>query len=312
MLAPAAPGPHIADCSLVVVAFHKPASLATLLGWLGGSGIELVVVNVEEDEGVAAVAAGAVLVPLPGNPGYAAGVNRGAALAHGDVVVFSNDDVLCDAAALRELAGVVARGEADVAVPRVVDETGATVRTVQALPSVRALTRECLLLPDAPVPWLASRLRVEKWREPAEREVVGAASAVMVAVRADLLREVPLPEAYFMYWEEAEWFARLARRGARVLYVPDVTIEHAGGRVVTSVAKSRLLARNAVRCIRRLEGPGAARTAYIVGVLWQLRLVVAALVRRVGSGSGPDAGGVLKARLAGLRAGLLAWQETRR
>ena len=297
--------------SVVVVAYHRPKLLGPLLEELQAPFLELIVVNVEEDPEVAAVAEawGATVVPVAGNPGYAAAVNRGAEAARAGVVVFSNDDVSFDALTARELGAVVSGGGSDVAVPRIVDRSGQTVRTIQALPSLRSLCRDWLLLPDEPVGWLSRWLVVEKWRAPMSREAVQAASAVTVAVRSDLLRKIPVPEAYFLYWEEAEWFALLARSGVRVLYVAEVTVVHEGGRLVTSATKSALLARNAVRCIRRLDGVRSARLAYVVILAWQARLVASALVRR--AIRHPRDRSLLAARRAGLRAALRAWPETR-
>lgn len=298
--------------SLVVVAFHRPNQLEALLGGAAGELVEQIVVNVEADQDVRAVCERhrATEVSVADNPGYASAVNRGVAAAQGSVVVFSNDDVECPVATVRGLAAVVESGQADVAVPRVVDPTGESVRTVQAVPSVRSLLLECALLPDSPVPWLARWFVVQKWRAPWAPERVGAVSAIAVAVRRDLLVECPLPEAYFMYWEESEWFAVLESRGALVQFRPELSVVHLGGRAVPSAGKSALIARNAVRCIRRLYGRRAARIAYVITVLWQLRLVATCLARLAAEPSAATRS-LLSARLAGLRAGLTSWRETR-
>jgi GT2 family glycosyltransferase len=296
--------------SLVVVAFHRPNQLDGLLAATAGDFVEQIVVNVEADPAVRAVCERrrATEVAVPDNAGYASAVNRGVAVALGTVVVFSNDDVECSLATVLGLAAVVESGQADVAVPRVVSFTGESVRTVQAVPSVRSLLLESALLPDAPLPWLASRIAVQKWREPRVPERVGAASAVAVAVRRDLVVECPLPEAYFMYWEESEWFALLERRGALVDFRPELSVVHLGGRAVLSAEKSALIARNAVRCIRRLYGRRSARLAYLITVLWQLRLFLTGLARLAARPS-PATRSLLSARLAGLHAGVKSWRE---
>ena len=68
--------------------------------------------------------------------------------------------------------------------------------------------------------------------------------------------------------------------------------------------KQRLLARNAVRCVRRTQGRFAAARAWPVVVLWQLRLLVVDTLRMLG-GRQNRAG----ARLAGVGAALGAWRE---
>lgn len=286
--------------SCVVVAFHRPEALQRLLSRLDHPDLEVLVVNVENDPTVAAVA-GTRALPLPGNPGYATAVNHGVAAARGEVIVFTNDDVEADAGAVLALAGAVRSGRADVCVPRVLDGGGEVERTVAPLVSAASLAREWMLLPDHPVGPL--RRGVEKWRLPTGPERIDAAAAVMVAARAELLRRIPLPEAYFLYWEESEWFWRLHRAGATVLYDPTVSVRHSGGRDDVRVEKSRLLATNAVRCIRRTQGRARAALAWPVVVLWNLRLVAQDALRPA---RGRDRVG---ARMAGLRAALGAWRE---
>jgi len=299
----------------VVVAFHRPGSLAALLAALQDPGLAVIVVNVECDESVAAVARehGAVLVDLAGNPGYAAAVNLGVERADDGVVVFLNDDCRIEARDVLRLAAVVApdgSGRVDVAVPRVVDAEGVLERTIAAVPTPTSLAREWMLLPDTPVRALAGTVRVEKWRAPDTPERIDAAAAVVVATRRALLRELPLPERYFLYWEESEWFWRLRERGAVVEYRPEITCVHVGGRDDVRPEKSRLLARNAVRCVRVTQGRASGAVAWIVVVGWNLRLVATDAVRRaVRPGAGSRAR--LHARLAGLSAAAASWRELR-
>lgn len=294
--------------TFAVVAYHRPDSLRALLKAVGGDArIETIVVNVDDDAAVAAVAAeaGAATVPLPGNPGFAAAVNAAARVASTSTVVFSNDDVATDAAAVLALAGAAGDG---VAVPHVVDPGGRTQPTIAALPGWRSLAVEWLLLPDRPVPGLRWA-PVQKWRAPVAAEPVAAASATVVAVRTALLRDVPLPEQYFLYWEEMDWFARLARRGVAVWYRPEIVVTHRGGRAEVRADKARLLSRNAVRCVRATRGRAAAAAAWPVVVAWSVRLAVLD-IGRAAMGSAPARRRV-RARLAGVRAATAAVGEIR-
>jgi GT2 family glycosyltransferase len=288
----------------VIVAYHRPEPLARLLDALRDPALELVVVNVDADPAIAQIAAGATVVDLPGNPGFAAGINAGARVASARVVVFMNDDLDAAAATILALADVVDAG-ADVAIPATVDRDGNIERTILPLPSVGALARDWLLLPDAPVPVLR-RLHVPKWRVPDDLERIPAATAAMAAVRAELLRAVPVPEDYFLYWEEAAWFYELARRHKRVVFVRHAPIGHAGWRDDVRPRKSALIARNAVRCIRRTQGRWRAALAYPIVVLWQVRLVLVDGLRTV---VGRRDRAVLHARLAGVRAALVSYRE---
>jgi len=294
-----------------IVAYRRPGLVHDALARLVGSGVEVVVVNVGRDEGVAEVVRSA---PVPAclveidNRGYAAAVNVIARAARGDVVVFANDDARITGGDVARLAAVVARGDADVAVPRVVDGDSCLERTIAAIPDPASLAREWLLLPDQPVKRLDGRMRVHKWRAPERPERIEAAAAVVVAVRRDLLLELPLPEEYFLYWEESEWFWRLRARGAVVQYRPEITCEHDGGRGDVRPEKSRLLARNAVRCVRRTQGRAAALAAVIVVIAWNLRLVMVDGCRVITRPSARRRRR-LRARWAGLAAALTSWGE---
>lgn len=287
--------------SCVVVAFHRPAPLAALLRALGPD-VDSVVVNVDCDPHVSRVvaAAGAVEVPVAGNPGYGPAVNAGVQRATGELVAFMNDDIVIAPPALRTLAAVVAGGRAAVAVPRIVDGGGEVELTIAALPTPRALAREWLLLPDRPSRLRFGRGPVQKWRSPEHAEVIDAATAAVVVTARQTLFDHPLPAAYFLYWEESEWFWWLRQAGLRVMYEPAAVAVHAGGRADVRTAKSRLMARNAVRCIRRTQGRWAAARAYPIVVAWNARLVVTAAARRPAW---------LRARLAGLAAAVASITE---
>jgi GT2 family glycosyltransferase len=117
-----------------------------------------------------------------------------------------------------------------------------------------------------------------------------------------------LPETYFLYWEESEWFWWLHRAGLRVEYRPELAVRHAGGRTDIRPEKCRLLARNAVRCVRRTQGPGAAARAFPVVVAWTLRLLVVDAVRHLRRRD-ERTRQVLASRWAGVVAAGHAWRE---
>ncbi len=298
------------EASCVVVAFHRPAQLAELLSAIETDNLERIVVNVDADPEVRAAAAarGAVSFDLTGNPGYGAAVNFGVTRAHGDIIVFKNDDLVIGASDVHRLVSAAQGGDGRVVVPRLVHPDGSTERTIAALPTPSSLALEWMLLPDAPVPVIARCLHPQKWRAPAFREPIQAAMAAVVAAPRDVLLQEPIPEAYFMYWEEMEWFWRLAARRVPVVYEPSATAVHGGGREEVGANKSRLLARNAVRCVRRTQGSTQAALAWIVVIAWNLRLVVVDAGRALRA---EPARARLGARVAGLAAAVAAVTELR-
>lgn len=287
---------------VVIVAYHRPEPLRRSVPAMLAEGFGVVVVNVEEDPEVAAVVAdaGAVEVGIRANVGFAAAVNAGVLAATAPVVVFMNDDLTVDPSALVTLTDLIASGTCSVVVPSVWNGAGGLEPTISALPSVWRLLVEWTLTPDHRPP-LMPDLGVQKWRQPATRERVLAASATLVACRRELLVRLPLPAAYFLYWEESEWFWHLRRMGVDVWYEPAVAVEHRGGRQDLRTAKAALLARNAVRCVRRTQGRLAAAVAWPVVVLWSGRLLATALVR-VALRPSPSTRNAVRVRVAGLGA----------
>lgn len=296
------------EVSCVVIAFHRPELLARLLDLLTHPAIEVIVVNVGDDPEISTLAQPRVIA-LPGNPGYAAAVNLGVLAVRSGVVVFMNDDLEIDADAVLELAAPVREGWADVNLPCVVDKDGYREPTISALVTPANLAKEWLLLPDHPNLLRCWFRGIQKWRAPVQPERIDAGAATVVATTTQLMLDEPLPEQYFLYFEESDWFWRLHRRGSRVMYDPRVRARHTGGRDDVRPLKSQLLARNAVRCVRRTQGRGSASIAWPIVVLWNLRLV---LVDQIRSWRGSKvAAARVPARLHGLRAAVGAWKEIR-
>lgn len=294
--------------TLVIVAFHRPRQLARLLEATGAApGLARLVVNVEDDVDVqaVAVASGAEVVALSGNPGFAAAVNTGVRHVSSPFVVIANDDVVVAASAVLHLVAAVQSGDSDVALPQLITSNGEVELTIMALPTLGRLLLEWALLPDEPP--LGWAFGIEKWRRPVTPEGIESGSAAIFATRRSLLVETPLPERYFLYWEEQEWFWQLRTEGIVVEYRPEISAVHDGGRTEVRPQKSALLARNAVRCVRHTQGRGRAALAVPIVVLWNLRLWVVDVVRAT-LGSVP-ARQRLGARRVGLAASFSSWRE---
>lgn len=269
--------------ALIVVAYRRPESLERVLGSVDAD-VHLVVVNVDADERVAEVAArhGADLTLAVGNRGYAAAVNAGVDRLprNIDVVVFSNDDVEFAPEALHRLMTHVRPRSCAVALPAIVDSGGERQRTLAPRVTLLSLLIQWALLPDRPPQWLGDHVPITRWRLPEQTEVVPGGTGTVVAASRALIERHPLPEEYFMYWEEREWFDVISQTSAVVSYLPGAVVRHEGGRGDVRAEKQRLIVRNAILCVRRQHGVVAAVVAWPIVILWQVRLSVqtAALV----------------------------------
>lgn len=253
-----------------VVAYRDPHSLGRLLDSVIGFD-EVLVANVTADPEVDAVCRerDVTVLRIDGNVGYAAAVNRLADAVLSDRLLFTNDDVVLGTGAAEACRAV--RGA--VAVPRITDGQR-IVRSVRAIPTVRAFLLEWVLLPD-----VGPRVGVvQKWRLPEHTERVQAATAAAVLCDVDVLRRVPLPEDYFLYWEELDWFWRLADDEVRVVYAPDLMVWRRGGRDEIGTSKWRLMGRNLVVLGRRRYGRRGAVVYFLITVLWLIRLSITDLL----------------------------------
>jgi GT2 family glycosyltransferase len=295
------------EVSCIIPCYHRAELLRGALARLTDPRLEIVVVNGETDPDVARVAEPYVHVPRK-ESGFCSGVNLGARRVSSDYVLFMNDDILIDVDDVLRLRETVASGQADVAVPAILNPQGALEPTIRALPTPSALFREWFLFPESRIGWLQKAVGLEKWRRPKQTEQIQAAGTPVIATSTALLRTVPLPEDYLLNWDEIEWFWRLREGGKSVLYVPDTHAVHLGGGPQDiSAFKSRLMTTNAVRCVRRTQGRGAARVAFFVVLLYNLRLVTVAALRRVTRRE--RSRGELAARIAGILETRASWRE---
>lgn len=221
---------------------------------------DVVVVNVTADSSVAAVVEsfGRPVLPVRENVGYGAGVNVGVAALppEVDVVFFMNADV--------RLLGIweePASADKYVYVPRQRGTDGRPQRTLSSLPTAGAFIREWVLGRSGPS-W------THDGRLPADAYANGAA---VIAPRS-VMEFHPLPEDYFLYWEEAAWFWRLADAGESV-FLSHVEVERPSGRLESSRTKSYLIGKNLLRLARERYGRPAGIVYACLGGAWLVRLL---------------------------------------
>jgi GT2 family glycosyltransferase len=264
----------VTSVALGVVAFRDGPALDRLLASAQGFD-EVLVANVTVDPTVADVCSrhGAREVPVPGNPGFAAGVGALAARATADQLLFCNDDVelLADTAAVARRVG----RPGGVVAPALVDAAGQPTPSVHALPTPGRVLLELVALPDHG----PEGLGVQKWRRPTATEPVPAVTAAAVLVDRQVLLRHPLPTEYFLYWEELSWFWALRDAGVDTVLEPALRVRRDGGRSEVGADKWRLLGANLVRLGEERYGP-VGRVGYgVLAVLWLGRLALTDVLR---------------------------------
>jgi GT2 family glycosyltransferase len=210
----------------------------------------VIVHNPDRVPNVADVSApeGAEVIRMATNGGYAAAMNRGIAAARRwagvEGVVLLTHDVVLEPQTLAALHRTAA-AHPDYAV------LGPVLRQ----PSIRhGLSYGSAQRSDGSVGHITER--------PEGSEVIDVPcvdGSVLYVRRAALVNDAPLPERYFMYFEEAYLCSSLARRGWKTGSVPAATATSTPGGASRAAAYSYLYARNGLDWTRTFGPPGSGR-----------------------------------------------------
>jgi N-acetylglucosaminyl-diphospho-decaprenol L-rhamnosyltransferase len=216
--------------------------------------------------------------------GFAGGCTAGARAAGAPHLLFLNTDARLDRHALeRLLAAFAAEPAAAGFAPRLVGADGRSQAAWQLkpLPGAAALLAHAFF-------WDPRR---GPRREPPAGTPIGQPAAAALALRRDWFDALGgFDEGYFPAWfEDVDLARRLADRGGRILYAPDVVVVHRGGASVPALGYRRFLAaydRNLARYLGRHHGRGWAllfRALVPLGALARLALLPLRRPRRAAS-----------------------------
>ena len=206
------------------------------------------------------------LVPLPGNRGFAGGVNEGIRRSRGDWVLILNNDLTVEPTTLEEVLAV-GRSSPDVgsvaAQMRFADER-ATINSAGIVIDRLGIAYDRLV----GAPATAS--------EAAPTEVFGASAGAALYRRAMLDEVGGLDESFFIFLEDADLAWRARQAGWRCLYAPGAVVHHHHSATAGHGSslkyfhvgrnRVRMLAKNADRDHLRRYGPAmvAYDLAYVV------------------------------------------------
>ncbi|NTV53217.1 MAG: glycosyltransferase family 2 protein [Candidatus Firestonebacteria bacterium] len=210
------------------------------------------------------------------NAGFAAATNQGRRRARGAVWVMLNPDTEVLPGALARLKRELEQApELTAAGPQLLNDDRSLQPSGRRFPSLGRMVAELFF----PKGWKNSRqgLRVMFGRadfsQPAWVEELSG--ACVMARRETFARVGLLDEAYFLYFEEVDWFRRLARLRGRARYVPAAQVVHHWGGGSSQAAEAGVLhnARSAFYYWRKfhgLSGVLALRALYALRALWGL------------------------------------------
>lgn len=228
--------------SVIVVAADSGAELKDCVNRVltSSAPVELIISdNASSDGSVETVAAGAAadarvrIVRNGTNLGFAAGCNRGAASARGDVLAFLNPDCRLEVDALARLRAI-ADSDPQIGVlgARIVGVDGAyepASRRRDPLLRRALMTMTGLSRFAARLPALAGANLPEHAGAPAFEDVDAVSGALMLLPRAVFSRIGGFDEGYFLHCEDLDLCRRVRDAGARVVCANSLNVVHVKG-----------------------------------------------------------------------------------
>lgn len=173
-------------------------------------------------------------LPLESNAGYAGGLARGVEAATGDVLLLANPDLVFPSRFLPPLLSALERPAAGAAGPRFTwDDEGLWLLPPLWLPTAlgeaaKILARSRFRL-RGPLFRAWHAVARPQWEATETTRVPGLVGALFVVPRGVWERVGPLDERYPLFFEDTDWFVRLAREGLSALLVPSSRVVHIGG-----------------------------------------------------------------------------------
>ncbi len=165
------------------------------------------------------------------NIGFAAGVNLAASETRAPFLLLLNPDTRLDAGVVDALRRTLEqRPDAGVAGPRVVNDDGTVQASARRFPDVTTplAGRTSWLTSMFPGNWLTTRNL--KGLDAAEAMRVDWISGACLMTRRDLFERLGgLDEAFFLYWEDADYCRRVLDAGLHTIYVPTAVVHHSVG-----------------------------------------------------------------------------------
>jgi GT2 family glycosyltransferase len=281
--------------SVVVVSYNARALLArcldSVLDGRDGLDVELIVVDNDSRDGtprtVEARYPDVRLIANAENVGYGRACNQGIAVAGGRYVLVLNQDIVVQPGALATLVDFAERHPAAGLVgARLEYEDGRFQHSAFRLPDWRQAFFGFF---DRIVPLdseVNGRYPLARLDRPCEAEhLLGAC----LLLRREAIEQVgAFDPVFFMYFEETDLCARLARAGWRIYYAPTARVRHVGA-ASTSLASERMSVefhRSQAIFYRRHRGAGGYALLKLIvwaGITYRLARSVRAYARgRIG------------------------------
>jgi hypothetical protein len=272
--------------SALIVNFRAYGELTSCLHALKNNAESDLEVVVVDHATVADAATGLVeqfprvhLIGIDANPGFGAGVNRAARVAHGKYFLLLNPDAVLHGSAAQQLAEWLDHHPNVGAVgPLVMNADGSVQASARWFPGFTTFFagRASWLTRAWPQnPWSRRNL-VAPEKSGAPIDVDWVSGACMMIRREAFEAVAGFDERFFLYWEDADFCFRLKRAGWSVVYHPGERVTHLTGRSSARAHRQSLVAfhRSAYRYFRKNGGRFAQVASPLVFVALYARLAL--------------------------------------
>jgi N-acetylglucosaminyl-diphospho-decaprenol L-rhamnosyltransferase len=206
----------------------------------------IVIVNNAKDDTqlpeVIAPFADVKLINAETNLGYGAAMNLGVGLSEAtEWVLLANPDLTLEADALSQLVAAGMRNKDAGAIgPLIYTPGGEVYPSARRLPSLRHGIGHALLSPVwKRNPWTLSYL-ADRENPPRERQAGWISGACMLVRRSAFDQIGGFDDKFFMYFEDVDMCARLARAGWRIVYAPTAVVTHLGGHATDRINREMI------------------------------------------------------------------------
>jgi hypothetical protein len=206
----------------------------------------------------------AELVALPRNAGFAAGNNAGLARAKGRMVCLLNNDTIVQRDGFETCVRYLdAHPDVGAVGPLLLHPDGRKQNSIHNFPT---LLLE--IIPRGVLETLFPRRYPSKRFEHEQPLDVEAVLGACMVVRREVIEQVgPMPEDYFFFLEETDWFYQMRRRGWRVVQLPAAKLVHIHGASTKKIVPlpTRIeYHRSLYHFFRKNRGAGQARAVMAV------------------------------------------------
>jgi GT2 family glycosyltransferase len=226
------------------------------------------------------------LVRVPGNEGFAAGVNRGARETVSDYLLLLNPDSVPQPDLCAALASWLDRHpDAGAVGPRITNADGTLQASARRFPDLTTAIagRSSWLTRVLPGNALSRRNLPSLDAKSGEAmDVDWVSGACMMVRRAAFDRIGGMDEGFFLYWEDADFCRRLEGAGWRTAYWPAVSVLHTGSGSSRHAIDASLVAfhQSAYRLFRKHARGPVRLLAPLVGAALRVRLAFARRIFR--------------------------------